>query len=69
MSDYEMLNALLDDYRDELKRRKDGVAVNIWNSRTDSYDTAREIPANKARLNRLRLEISRLMLEIERKMT
>lgn len=68
MSDYQMLLAILDEYRAELKKRKDGEEIRVWNCETKAYETKRFRPANKARLQRLRIEISALMLKMERKM-
>lgn len=66
MSDYEMLNALLDEYKAELKKRKDGETIKYMDCGLERKHKFR--PNNKARLSRLRLEISRLMLQVERKM-
>lgn len=68
MSDYQMLLALMDEYRAELKKRRDGEEIRVWNCETKAYETKRFRPANKARLQRLRIEISTLMLKMERKM-
>lgn len=67
MTDYEKLVALWDEYETELNRRKRGVPYKVWNG--SGYTETMIAPNNKARLNRLRLEISRMMLEIERQMT
>lgn len=68
MSDYQMLLALMDEYRAELKKRKDGEEIRVWNCDKKDYETQKFRPANKARLQRLRIEISTLMLKMERKM-
>lgn len=68
MADYELFLALVDEYRAELKKRKDGEEVRVWNCEKNVYEVQKFRPANKARLQRLRLEISRLMLRMERKM-
>ena len=68
MSDYQMLLALMDEYRAELKKRRDGEEVRVWNCEKKDYETQKFRPANKARLQRLRIEISALMLKMERKM-
>lgn len=68
MSDCQMLLALMDEYRAELEKRKDGEEIRVWNCETNAYETKRFRPANKARLQRLRIEISALMLKMERKM-
>lgn len=68
MSDCQMLLALMDEYRAELEKRKDGEEIRVWNCETKAYETKRFRPANKARLQRLRIEISALMLKMERKM-
>lgn len=66
MSDYELLNWLLDEYKAELKKRKDGEIIKYMDCGVERKHKFR--PANKSRLQRLRLEISRLMLQMERKM-
>ena len=66
MSDYELLNGLLDEYKAELKKRKDGEILKYMDCGVEREHKFR--PANKSRLQRLRLEISRLMLQMERKM-
>lgn len=68
MSDYQMLIALMDEYKAELKKRKDGEEVRVWNCEKKDYEARKFRPANKARLQRLRIEISALMLKMERKM-
>jgi hypothetical protein len=68
MSDYQMLLALMDEYKAELKKRKDGEEIRVWNCEKKDYETQKFRPANKARLQRLRIEISALMLKMERKM-
>lgn len=68
MSDYQMLLALMDEYRAELKKRRDGEEIRAWNCDKKDYETQKLRPANKARLQRLRIEISALMLKMERKM-
>ena len=66
MSDYQLLLAAMDEYKAELKRRKEGVEIEVWENGITEKERYR--PANKARLNRLRLEITGLMLRIERQM-
>lgn len=68
MTDYELFLALVDEYKSELKKRKDGEEVRVWDSKKKVYEAQKFRPANKARLQRLRLELSRLMLQMERKM-
>lgn len=68
MSDYQMLLALMDEYKAEMKNRKDGEEIRVWNCEKKDYETQKFRPANKARLQRLRIEISALMLKMERKM-
>jgi hypothetical protein len=63
-----MLLALMDEYKAELKKRKDGEEVRVWNCEKKDYEVRKFRPANKARLQRLRIEISALMLKMERKM-
>lgn len=62
MSDYEYLMALMKEYTDELEHRKVGDTVENWKGEIETYT-----PRNKERLKRLRLEISRTMLQIENK--
>ena len=68
MSDYNLLLALIAEYLDELDRRKRGVPWSWWNDEKKCYTETMVAPNNKARLTRLRLEISRKMLEIEKQM-
>lgn len=69
MTDYDKLRALLEEYTSELQKRKEGVHCDIWDGKSMTMKTAVITPNNKARLNRLRLEITALMLRIERQMT
>lgn len=62
MSDYELLLALISEYKNELKRRKDTKQTTIGEYLSYNF------PCNKERIKRLRLEIQKLMLRIERKM-
>lgn len=62
MNDYELLLALISEYKNELKRRKNTKQTMIGKSCFWDY------PCNKERLKRLRIEIQKLMLRIERKM-
>lgn len=64
MSDYEYLLALIEEYKKELEHRKIGDVVEDWKGEIHTYT-----PRNKERLRRLRLEISRTMLQIENKCT
>lgn len=66
MSNYQLLLALMDEYKTELKKRRDGDTITYWDGDVKREHKFR--PANKNRLSRLRLEISRLMLQMERKM-
>jgi hypothetical protein len=68
MSDYQMLLTLMDEYKAELKKRREGEEIRVWNCEKKDYETQKFRPANKARLQRLRIEISALMLKMERKM-
>lgn len=68
MSDYQMLIALMDEYKAELEKRRDGEEIRAWNCDKKDYEAQKFRPANKARLQRLRIEISALMLKMERKM-
>ena len=69
MTDYEKLNALLDEYTTELQKRKEGVHSDVWDYKTGKFQTSVVVPNNKAKLNRLRIEIASTMLRIERQMT
>ena len=62
MSDYELLLALISEYKNELKRRKDTKQTTI------GENFFYEFPCNRERIKRLRLEIQKLMLRIERQM-
>lgn len=66
MADYALFLALVDEYKLELKKRKDGEILKYMDCGVEREHKFR--PANKSRLQRLRLEISRLMLRMERKM-
>lgn len=59
MSDYEYLLVVLDKYKQELDRRKN----------TPAEENGRYYyPSNKSKIDRLRLEISDIMLKIQRQM-
>lgn len=62
MSDHEYLLTLIEEYKKELEHRKVGDVVENWKGEINTYT-----PRNKERLKRLRLEISRTMLQIENK--
>ena len=62
MSDYEYLMALVNQYMGELEHRKVGDTVENWKGEIETYT-----PRNKERLKRLRLEINRIMMQIENK--
>lgn len=64
MSDHEYLLTLIEEYKKELEHRKVGDVVENWKGEIETYT-----PRNKERLKRLRLEISRTMLQIENKCT
>lgn len=66
MSDYVMLHYLFAEYKKELDNRRNGYTCPVWTEK--GYVNKQFRPNNKARLQRLRLEISRLMLQMERKM-
>ena len=66
MSDYQLLLALMDEYKAELKRRKEGETFKYWDCGVERERKLR--PANKSRLSRLRIEISSLMLRMEKSM-
>ena len=53
---------LIEEYKKELEHRKVGDVVENWKGEINTYT-----PRNKERLKRLRLEISRTMLQIESK--
>ena len=66
MSDYVMLHYLFAEYKKELDKRRNGYTCPVWTEK--GYVNQQFRPNNKSRLQRLRLEISRLMLQMERKM-
>lgn len=67
MSGYQLLLALMDEYKAELKKRKEGETFKYWDCGVERERKIR--PSNKSRLSRLRIEISSLMLKMEKEMT
>lgn len=69
MTDYDLLLSLLDMYRSKLEKRKNGVQLECYDFQTGKTRREACVPSNKARLNRLRIEIAAMMLKIEKQMT